>query len=355
MINVYIDPPSRVYLGNALFKEDKKYDRDDILSIWRYLKNYCLGENINLNTIDFWNEDRATAEDIYISFEHKGFLRKVHWRFKDKRYPAIKLNNFKKRILFQFEPPLVMPEVYKNINKLLKIYDKIFLAGKINNHKINYFHYCQAYDRIFLDYWNNSDRKFLTMINSNKKIIDFKKILISVILNGNFSELKYKELLSSRIKAINFFSRTNDIDLYGSGWDKHPPFPYWFFKGAIQKVYKGTAKSKYITLSKYKFSICFENCIFLGYVTEKIFDCFLAGNIPVYLGAPDIQEYVPRECFIDMRNFKDYNELRNFLKSLTDKEINNYKRNARQFLESERFKPFAKEHFAKIFVDACVN
>ena len=56
-----------------------------------------------------------------------------------------------------------------------------------------------------------------------------------------------------------------------------------------------------------------------------------------------------------MRNFKDYNELRNFLKSLTDKEINNYKRNARQFLESERFKPFAKEHFAKIFVDACVN
>ncbi len=87
-----------------------------------------------------------------------------------------------------------------------------------------------------------------------------------------------------------------------------------------------------------------------GFVTEKIFDCFYAGTIPVYLGAPDIEKYVPKECFIDMRNFKDYGKLRQFLKSLTKSEINAYKENARKYLEPEQFEPYTKEHFAEMFV-----
>jgi len=355
MINAYIDPPSYVYLGNGLFKEDKKYDRDDVLSNWRYLKNYCLEKNINLNTIDFWDKDKATAEDIYISFEHKNFLRKVHWRFKNKRYPAIKLDKFKKRILFQFEPPITMPEVYMNIDNLLKIYDKVFFTCKLNNPKIHYFHYFQTYDKILLDYWKDSNRTFLTMISSNKKIRNPKKFLTTIISSGKLPHLGYKELLSERIKAVEFFSRTNDIDLYGSDWDKCPSFPYWFYKKAIQKVYKGQVQSKYSTFSKYNFSICFENCVFPGYITEKIFDCFFVGTIPIYYGAPDIEKYIPKDCFIDRRDFKNYQELRDFLKSLTESEIKAYKENARQFLESEQYKPFTKEYFAKTFIEACMN
>ena len=37
-----------------------------------------------------------------------------------------------------------------------------------------------------------------------------------------------------------------------------------------------------------------------GYVTEKIFDAFKAGCVPVYWGAENITKYVPAECFIDM-------------------------------------------------------
>jgi len=90
-----------------------------------------------------------------------------------------------------------------------------------------------------------------------------------------------------------------------------------------------------------------------GYITDKIFDCFFVGTIPIYLGAPDIAEYIPRNCFIDMRDFKSYEELRMFLKSLPESEIKTYKENGLRFLESEQYKLFTKEHFARIFVEAC--
>ena len=54
-------------------------------------------------------------------------------------------------------------------------------------------------------------------------------------------------------------------------------------------------------LNKYKFVICFENSYSDGYLTEKIFNCFLAGVIPIYKGCPDITNYIQPSCFVDAR------------------------------------------------------
>ena len=50
--------------------------------------------------------------------------------------------------------------------------------------------------------------------------------------------------------------------------------------------------------SKYKFVICFENSKTDGYVTEKIFNVFLSGAIPIYDGAPNIADYVNLNSFL---------------------------------------------------------
>jgi hypothetical protein len=89
--------------------------------------------------------------------------------------------------------------------------------------------------------------------------------------------------------------------------------------------------------------------ILKGWIPEKIFDCFFAGTIPVYWGAPDIQDWVPSECFVDMRKFSGYQELRDFLKSLTERDIRGYKEAAREYLQSPRFRPFSKQAFAELF------
>jgi hypothetical protein len=108
------------------------------------------------------------------------------------------------------------------------------------------------------------------------------------------------------------------------------------------------AEDKYGTLAQYVFCICFENMMLKGWITEKIFDCFYAGTVPVYWGAPDITDYIPAECFIDMRQFGSYSALRDYLKSVSPAEIRRYKECARDFLGSPRFQKFSTDAFVEI-------
>jgi glycosyl transferase family 10 (putative fucosyltransferase) len=65
-----------------------------------------------------------------------------------------------------------------------------------------------------------------------------------------------------------------------------------------------TRSGKQQTIARYKFTFAFENAVSRDYVTEKFFDPLLAGSVPVYLGAPNIEEYAPgRQCFIDASRF----------------------------------------------------
>ena len=84
-------------------------------------------------------------------------------------------------------------------------------------------------------------------------------------------------------------------------------------------------ENKIETLAQYRYCICFENnCGHNGYVSEKIFDCIFAECVPIYLGAPDINRYIPEDCFIDMRKFHDYDELYAFIENIDDKQWNEY-------------------------------
>lgn len=52
--------------------------------------------------------------------------------------------------------------------------------------------------------------------------------------------------------------------------------------------------------SKHKFVICFENSCHPGYTTEKIFDAFAAGCIPIYWGDPEITRVFNPDSFINV-------------------------------------------------------
>lgn len=323
---LFIDPPYKVYNNNELFRLDSKYNRDDCNLPFSYLKEVANSRGIDVYTADYLiNGIKRSNINIYCSFgEHKNYRE------------LSKEKNIILSLILTFEPPLIHPIYYKKIPTFKKYFKRVFSFSKTEG--IEKFYYCQPSKEVKLNLWNNNDRKFLVTIISNKGPYFF------------FRQGLYPE----RIKAILYFAQFNEIDLYGFGWNKLPIFPYWFRSKDIKKVWKGSVTRKHETLAKYKFAICFENSIFSGYVSEKIFDCFIAGTVPVYWGAPDVQKYISKDCFIDMRDFKDYADLRNFLRSLNQQDIKKYKDYARDYLNSELYKPFTKEYFAEIILK-CVE
>lgn len=115
--------------------------------------------------------------------------------------------------------------------------------------------------------------------------------------------------------------------------------------------YKGPVQNKRDVLESARFSLCYENVRDLpGYVTEKIFDCFFSGCVPIYWGADEIAELIPQNCFIDRRKFNDMESLYAYLKNMSEDDYIDKQQNIEKFLIGNSFKPFSSESFAQIIV-----
>lgn len=171
--------------------------------------------------------------------------------------------------------------------------------------------------------------------------------------------LSTKELYTERIKALDFFDKFYPLDfyLYGRGWNRPQRFSVKqnLFGYKNYKTYKGNfqQKEKYSILSRFKFCLCFDNSVSNGNISEKIFDCFKAGCVPIYLGAPNITDLIDQNCFIDFRKFKNYEALSKFLDVMDEATYHRYQNNIKKFLLSKKFSDqWSLDGFAKLFLKA---
>ena len=256
---------------------------------------------------------------------------------------------FKNLYLIVYESPIIKPDNFKQEN--YAYFKKIFtwqdeIVDNKKYFKIQYSHQIPA--------------------EFNFNIIQKEKLC--TIISSNKSMVHPKELYTERIKAIRWFEANHpeDFNLYGNGWDRHH-FEGTFLGIKIARLnrlkfltkllrpyypsYKGGVVSKRATYQKYKFSICYENCKdFNGYITEKIFDCLLSGCVPVYLGAQNIADHIPKNVFIDKRNFNTYDQLYAYMKNMPDKEYQDYLDNIKNFLLNDKGYLFSTKHFANTLV-----
>lgn len=214
--------------------------------------------------------------------------------------------------------------------------------------------------------WQN--RRFLTLVSSNKRALQWQQPSFSLaaphrwarnwVSNLRTTYIKAvdpwmkSELYLERLQAIDYFARYQDFDLYGIGWDSLRTAAERSVGAQISQAWRGDLLygNKLETLSNYQFYLCFENTAFPGYLTEKLFDCFFGGVIPVYLGDPDIQQRVPTAAFIDARQFNSYPELDGYLRSITPSIAQDYLEAAQLFLKSEAFHPFTADALANTIV-----
>jgi hypothetical protein len=184
------------------------------------------------------------------------------------------------------------------------------------------------------------------------------------MIAGNKKNNRPLELYSERVRAIRWFEANHSerFDLYGKGWDiPLPPslslltsYIRPFYHGIFPKYssYRGEISSKRKVLEQYKFSICYENVRDIpGYITEKIFDCFFAGCIPIYLGASNVTDYIPADTFVDKRKFSSYKELFDYLIAIPEDDYLHFLHSIDDFVRSDSILPFGSEYFANQIID----
>jgi hypothetical protein len=77
--------------------------------------------------------------------------------------------------------------------------------------------------------------------------------------------------------------------------------------------------------ANYRFVMAFENARDVDYVTEKFFEPLMYGAVPVYLGAPNIEDFAPGDhCYINASDFGSAQELAEFLLNMSDDDYERY-------------------------------
>ena len=253
-------------------------------------------ESNNLENYDYIVTDEVPKDDTVLKNLSK--------------YPHEKL------LLFNFEPPI---DQVRSQNILYHaLYSKIFTWNDqfINSDKNKYYKLSFP--------WMNPPKP------TEERAFNEKKLCV-LVAGNNASPVAY-ENYSKRKDLIDFFERKkgNDFDFYGVGWS----YAYKNWRGAIPA--NGNLRNAKVQIIKnYKFDICYENYKNVyGYISERIFDAFLAGSVPVYMGALNITDYVPSDCFIDRNKFNNNEDLYNFLKNMSEEAYNQYRYHIKQFLEN---------------------
>ena len=357
-VSVFLDPLSYHMERDGLFRPGTTpYAGESILEPYVHLRAWLAERGVATHTGDMLERgDVAPSElNLYATMGMRTRYKQFAAR------PDTVLSAF-----FVNECPIVEPRLFDELHEADKVFRRMYsFAGNEEMRPflqapVSFRPFRFPYPFVDVDEtaWRRGNRGFLTIINGNK-----------------VPRLTVRELYSERLRAVAYFEPRGEVDLYGIGWDG-PPFRVGETRvprpvrrlaylaerrwdrlrpgrdpllAAARRAWRGAVDSKSDTLSRYTYAICFENMVMEGWVTEKIFDCLVAGTIPVYLGAPDIERWVDPECFIDMRRFSDYGELREFLLSLGPEKIEAYREAGREYFRSEQFRPFTKHAFADIF------
>lgn len=322
------------YLNNKVFDiNDVSVNRDNYAYSYFKLKDSFQEKGFDLSTCDI---NKIEASNIVIYNDMPKILPKKE--------------DISKSYLLIFESELIKPdnwdfEKHNYFNKIFTWDDRIIDNKKY--FKINFSHL------------------FPETINKDLS----KKQKLCTLISGNKRVNHPLELYSKRVEAIRWFEQNHvdDFDFYGMGWDEYVPtnkyIRFLFRKLKLSKLfkpnfisYKGKVDSKKEVLEKYKFAICYENAKDIdGYITEKIFDCFFAGCIPIYWGANNITEHIPKECFIDKREFNTYEELYEYMTTMSDETYKNYLAEIESYLNSKKANGFRAEFFAETIVKTILD
>ena len=338
---IVYDTYNEPYYGNRIFKPDVAKNYPGALSLVT-LHDEAIRRGYKILTGDMAVDESVDGRRLVVITEIGSALT-----------PILARKGAELAAVFSWEPPSVAWRFYRDLPKLGRIYRHVFafpgaagrMLGADSRFHPTLFPQPGPASVEFEDTaWRG--RKFMVLVNTNlvHRILGPARIW-AALRNSEFRS----ELYSERRRAIRHFYRRDGFHLYGRGWERWRLGTSLGTYLAAQRCYRGILlgyERKLAVMSDYKFCICFENSIYPGYISEKIFDAFSAGCVPIYYGAPDISSYVPDDCYIDFRRFSNYAALESYLDGYGQKEFTRHRQAVVAFLKSGRFELFSHRHFA---------
>ena len=302
--------------------------RDDVTLPFRLLRENLEKRGISLNTPDI-NRGKNIDLELHINNHQK----KYH----------------KKQLCLLWEPA----EIYKpnGLEILNKYYDRVYS---------------------WRDEYSERTTKFLLPINrpnsTSFEPFNSRSTMCVAISSNKISNAKSdNDLYAKRTDFYSWFNGNspNDFALYGFGWDKPFPlnsrlrwlnrFPFKFSplkRHAFENVYSGSVPNKGAIFRGSKYALTFENTANIGgYITEKIFDAMFVGCVPIYCGAPDIENYVPAECFIRIDPKTPASDVYKMMIEIEEEEYHKKQTAIREAIDCNLFSAFYAETFANFFTD----
>jgi len=305
--------------NNRIFNKMELPIGDDLTYPFRYLANYARMKGIHLSTIDTQPLDDY---DAIVFMDFPGRYNKYLKELQD--------TDFDNLFLMLFENEVIRKENWDTDN--YRMFKKVFTWSTSIKTK-NTSHYYLPVNVPMDPHFSQEEKTTLCTLLASRK-----------------SSSHPHNLYEERVRAIRWFEQNHpeDFDLYGIGWYKIGPFG--------NPSYKGRVSSKNATLRKYKFSICYENARDIpGYVTEKIFDSFFAGCVPVYWGASDITDTVPEDTFIDMRKYPTYSHLYEYISTIPDNVYQEYLDNILDYIHSDEIQQYNTPHFTETILNGILE
>jgi len=331
--------PKSYFAPEVFQSDDPRYLEDRATCFLRVLRKRLEGSGISL--VHCENVPPGEAWGYLFINHNQRFLTKLQ------------RSGYRGRLfLIVFESALIQPDNWSE--ETLRQYTAVFSWGRQEVLR-------ESGPEIIPFFWPNP----LGLAEQPLPFPDRKKLC--VLMAANKWKRRPNELYTERFRAILWFMKNHpgDFDLYGYDWDislgkkmvEYVRNGYRTLKGTqvrpidVSRVYRGSAPVKKDILKNYRFCICYENAEnFPGYITEKIFDCFIAGVVPVYLGWDRVQEFIPQDTFIDKRKFPDYESLYSHLQFMGEEEYDRYLEAIGRFLASEQAKRFDVSSFAEILL-----